>query len=715
MHVKNKALALVSLIILILSGFFLAQGISHQDREINATIVQEEEVIDSTIRIVEKYSLHSYQVKIRRLAEMNLELQQAFAARDRDRLYRVARPVYEGLKKENNFFHAWDFNLPDGTVFLRVQKPGLHGDDIGRSRTIVRQVHEDRKQHSGYDVGKHGPMYWTAHPVFHEGKYVGAMEFGVPATQLMEVLRERFQAQVAVIVRADRWQKATLIGEGFRHFDDYVLMTEGKSVFDQIPDNFIFSLDCDQEIHLAGKRHILHNCAVLRDFKGDPVGNILVLQDISNKVAEKRRFIFLAVSITGLLVAVSFSVLYFSFGSLIGNLESYAEDNRKAREEVERARQGLEDRVRERTADLEKTNVELEREVAERARAEEALRETHERLLLVLDGLEPTVYVADMKTHEVLFVNRSAKETFGDIVGKKCWQTIQAGQSGPCAFCSNARLVDGDGRPAGPCNWEFENAERGRWYSIQDRAIQWVDGRVVRLAIITDITERKLSEENIRDSLREKEVLLKEIHHRVKNNMQIISSLLNLESASACHGEDRDIFRDSQSRIKAMSLIHEKLYQSADIADIDLQDYLESLVDSLYALCSVSRERVSTEVAARGVVLGMDTAVLCGLIVNELVSNSLRHGFPDGRTGAITITVTSDASAKKEDKEFFLVVRDNGVGLPEGVTPEKAGTLGLQLVTMLAEHQLQGKVSLVRNGGTEFSVGFHELRYRRRT
>jgi PAS domain S-box-containing protein len=509
--------------------------------------------------------------------------------------------------------------------------------------------------------------------------------------------------------------KATFISEGYRHFDDYVLLTEGESIYDQIPDNFIFSLDCDQEIRLGDKTHVLHNCAVLRDFKGDPVGNILVLQDISEKVSDKRKFVFLAVSVTVLLIAVSFAVLYFSFGILIGNLESYAEENRKAMEEVERARKGLEDRVLERTSDLEKTNVELEREIAERVKVEEALRETHERLLLVLDGLDANVYVADMESHEVLFVNRAARETFGDIVGRKCWQTIQAGQSGPCSFCSNARLVDADGRPTGSCTWEFENAERARWYSIQDRAIEWVDGRVVRLAIITDVTERKRSEERIHASLREKEVLLKEIHHRVKNNMQIISSLLNLESAAVRHGEDRDVFRDSQSRIKAMSLIHEKLYQSADITDIDLQDYLESLVDSLYSLYGVSRERVGTDISARGVVFGIDTAVLCGLIVNELVSNSLRHGFPGGREGAIAIAVTPDAPAKKGEEEFSLVVSDDGVGLPEGVTLKNSGTLGLQLVTMLAEHQLQGKVSLVRNEGAKFRVDFHELRYRRRT
>ena len=350
----------------------------------------------------------------------------------------------------------------------------------------------------------------------------------------------------------------------------------------------------------------------------------------------------------------------------------------------------------------------------ERSRVEEALRDSHERLLLVLDGLDANVYVADMKSYEILFINKAARKNFGEIVGKKCWQTIQSGQSGPCSFCTNKQLLDAAGNPGGPCTWEFENTDQGKWYIIQDRAIRWVDSRMARLAIATDITERKRIEENVRASLREKEVLLKEVHHRVKNNMQIISSLLNLESAAAGEDGGKDMFRDSQSRIRAMALVHEKLYQSGDIANIDLQEYLEDLVTSLYSLYEANRARIGSVIRAEGIVLGIDTAVLCGLIINELVTNSLRHAFPGGRRGEVEISVRRAGEGNGE-RSFELVVKDDGVGVPAGITLEGARTLGLQLVTGLAEHQLQGKVRFERNGGSAFSVTFRELKYKRRT
>ncbi len=714
MHVKGKALAVVSFIIVLLSGFYLVQGIAHQDREIEWMIEREEAEIDATVDDIERLSLHMYQFRIRQLAEFEPGIAEAFAGRDRDRLLETALPVYRALREENQYLHAWDFNLPDGTVFLRVQKPELHGDNIAGSRAVVQAVHETGTQASGYDIGKHGLIYWVAQPLYMDGRYLGAMEVGIDAIQLVDALEKRFETEVAMIVRAGRWSKATLAEKGFRHHGEYVLLADEGSAYGDIPDDFIFSVDNDQRIALGGGRYLLHCCSILRDFKGEPVANVLVLQDITDKVVGKRNFILVAVSLTALLALASFGVLYVSFGSLIGKLESYAEETRTAKEEIEKSRDQLEQRVKERTADLQATNVALEREVEERISAERAMKDSHERLLLVLDGLEAVVYVADMKTYDVLFINKFGRETFGDIVGKKCWQTIQSGQASPCSFCTNTKLVDAAGRPAGVCRWEFQGSEGGKWYHIQDRAIRWVDGRLVRLAILTDISERKVTEEKIRSSLREKELLLKEIHHRVKNNMQIISSLLNLESSAAAGAVERDIFRDSQSRIKAMSLIHEKLYRSGDIMTVDMQDYLRSLVKGLYSLYGESEEKVKARIRAEGIALGIDTAVLCGLITNELVTNSLRHAFPPGGGGTITVSVSGDEGQGGE-RNWELAVEDNGAGMPAGISMKNARTLGLQLVSMLVEHQLGGTVGVVRNGGTKIQVRFRELRYRRRT
>lgn len=352
------------------------------------------------------------------------------------------------------------------------------------------------------------------------------------------------------------------------------------------------------------------------------------------------------------------------------------------------------------------------REIIKKQAEEKTLKESHERLLTVLSGLEAIVYVADMQTHELLFANNYTRKIFGDIEGRICWQTIQSGQSGPCDFCSNEKLLTPAGEPTGVYTWEFQNTFNGRWYYIQDRAIKWVDGRIVRMEIATDMTERKQSENQVKESLHEKEVLLKEIHHRVKNNMQVISSLLNIQSGKLKGRPEAEVFNESRNRITAMALVHEKLYRSDSLARIEFSDYIKSLVNSLFTFYGKSTRNISVTVHADSIFLGIDTAIPCGLIINELVSNSMKYAFPDDRNGEISIRMEDISSAARWDYE--LTVSDNGTGIPEDMDIRVTASLGLQLVTNLTEHQLQGTVELLRNGGTEFRIHFMEPKYKNR-
>jgi len=232
-------------------------------------------------------------------------------------------------------------------------------------------------------------------------------------------------------------------------------------------------------------------------------------------------------------------------------------------------------------------------------------------------------------------------------------------------------------------------------------ALLTYQGRPAVAGYIRDITERKRAEEKLKASLEEKEVLLKEIHHRVKNNLQVISSLLKLQSGYIEDARYAGMFKDSQDRVKSMALVHEKLYQSEDLARIDFAGYIESVVQELRRSYGAERAGIGIKTEVEDVKLGVDYAIPCGLIINELVSNSLKHAFPEGKRGEVRI-----AMRQVGRDEVELEVSDNGVGLPESVGVRNAESLGLRLVSMLAEDQLVGEIKVDRGKGTRFRIGF---------
>jgi len=217
-----------------------------------------------------------------------------------------------------------------------------------------------------------------------------------------------------------------------------------------------------------------------------------------------------------------------------------------------------------------------------------------------------------------------------------------------------------------------------------------------------DITDRKQAEEQIEASLLEKEVLLKEIYHRVKNNLQVISSLLNLQSEYIKDKQDLEIFKESQQRIGSMALIHEKLYQSKDLAMINFGEYVQDLVASLFSTYEVNTDALALTINIDNILLGLDAAIPCALIINELVSNSLKYAFPAGKTGEIHII------ADTNDDLFTLNVSDNGIGLPPDFDFKNTSTLGLQLVDILT-NQLSGNIKITCNQGVKFKIKFPAL------
>jgi PAS domain S-box-containing protein len=337
-------------------------------------------------------------------------------------------------------------------------------------------------------------------------------------------------------------------------------------------------------------------------------------------------------------------------------------------------------------------------DISERKQVEEILRFAARQWRTTFDAMKDMVFLLD-REGRIKRCNIATAVYFDkpleEINGRNC-----------CEFIHGTKV------PAEQCPFQLMLQTKRREHNILQRGEKWFDVVVDPLLddsgavngavhIMYDVTERKQAEEQIRESLGEKEILLKEIHHRVKNNLQVIMSLLRHQAEYAQDQKIHDIFLESQSRIKAMSFIHEKLYQSDNLAKICLRDYIGSLAKSLFSTYKVNAAQIHLAVDADDISLGVDTAIPCGLIINELVSNSLKHAFPDSRTGRIAITVRTVRPG-----EFELVVDDDGVGIPPGLDIINAKSLGLHLVTLLAKNQLRGNIEIMKNTGTRFRIRF---------
>ena len=233
--------------------------------------------------------------------------------------------------------------------------------------------------------------------------------------------------------------------------------------------------------------------------------------------------------------------------------------------------------------------------------------------------------------------------------------------------------------------------------------IKLSENRYGSYLIYIDISKHKRSEDQMRSSLVEKEVLIREIHHRVKNNLQIISSLLHIQSSKITSEEMVSMFTNCQNRVKSIALIHEKLYQTNSFTRVDFGSYTKNLVYYLFRMFDVKSDKVTLKLNVENVFLPMDTAIPCGLIINELVTNSLKHAFSDERRGEIVIETVYHSNNK-----FTLTIKDNGKGIPEDVDYYNSRTVGFNLINSLVR-QLGGNLVINRSEGTEFKITFSIL------
>ncbi len=329
--------------------------------------------------------------------------------------------------------------------------------------------------------------------------------------------------------------------------------------------------------------------------------------------------------------------------------------------------------------------------------AEAKIQSTTALLATLIDNLRSGVLVED-EQHGLRHVNQVFCEMFDIPVPKESLfgtdtRLLFAKSK---SFGKRVEQIRKSGKPISGEEVQFEDQILQRDYV----PLNFDNQELYHLWQYQNITEQKHVERQIKTSLSEKEVLLQEIHHRVKNNLQVVSSLLSLQSEQIKDKEALTVFKESQDRVRAMALVHERLYKSQDLANIDFTGYVQSLANHLMRSYGSKAGAVSLDLKVEPVPLGIDAAIPCGLIINELVSNSLKYAFPNGEKGRILLRLNRESG-----NTLRLLVKDNGIGMPEGIDLSNSQTLGLKLVQGLVQ-QLGGILTYRNNNGAEFDISF---------
>jgi len=323
---------------------------------------------------------------------------------------------------------------------------------------------------------------------------------------------------------------------------------------------------------------------------------------------------------------------------------------------------------------------------------------------LTFDAIPDLIAILD-SNHKIVKVNRAMAEKLNtsaeSCIGTNCYQVVHNSENPPENCPHKELLKDGLAHSS-----EVLEKNLGGYFIVSTSPIKDDDGTVLgSIHVAHDITERREVEKDLQKTLDEKDILMKEIYHRVKNNLMVLSSLLNLQSRYYKDKDIEEVFKEIQNRAKSMALIHERLYKSDDLKHINFTEYLETLSNDLYDAYTPDKDLIKLILKIEDVELDVDTSIPLGLILNELLTNSLKYAFPNGRSGEIMIELQEN-----EEGKIQLSVSDNGIGFPVDLDYEHSDSLGMLIINSLTD-QIDGKIMLEQINGTKFTVIFENQEF----
>ncbi len=696
-NIRIRILPPLVFVIILLQGAFIFIFSQYQQQRIAET----RQVTKQRVQDLLQAKMKSDRAKMSTVLEALIRdpvLMNSLKARDRDALEKQAMPLFQRLQSQYHITHFY-FHQPNRVNFLRLHK-SVRGDLINRKS--LKAAETTGQPSAGLEQAITGNLVlrvvypWRSdYPnrrdsnLFEnpgEGELIGYLELGIKFQDIAEQVHQLLEVDLIIAVQKKFLNSHSLyeinqsnqIKDDWNNFSDFVIMNQTIVTIPEAISQAITSvptLKNDQFTVSQDFETIQVIFLPLIDIEGRNLGQIVILKDISSLVVSAHQsLIFL------FLISILVSLFLFLFFYIL----------------LERVEKNL----LERTTKLEEAKQQLQE-------SERKFRAIFNQTFQFTALLQPNGTVLEFNKTALQFAGLQPQEVVEQPFWNIKWwfntptivKSLKAGiyRASQGKFVRNEIEVLGKDGTVVTIDFSLKPVRNDQEHIV----LLIAEGR--------EISERKESEAKLKSALIEKEVLLKEIHHRVKNNLNIISSLIELQSETINDEQYQSFLQDSQHRILTMSLIHDQLYQSDNLSTINLADYIQELFENLCHSYDTSQGQIETQVDLEPVIVNLETAIPCGILLNELITNSFKYAFPDQTYGKITIQLYTTISSQK----LHLIVSDNGVGFPPDLEWQNSASLGLKIVKILAQ-QLRATITLNREQGTSFHLIFSELQYLKR-